>query len=75
VGAHDNVLLVPAAAVVGAGGTQSVFVLDNGTAVRRTVTTGLTSEGGSRSWPGLAAGERVVTGATTCSGTAWPSGS
>lgn len=61
VGAHDDVLLVPASALVGAGGTQSVFVLENGTAVRRTVTTGVTSEGRVQIVSGLAAGERVVT--------------
>jgi membrane fusion protein, multidrug efflux system len=60
-GAHDNVLLVPSAAVVGAGGTQSVFILDNGTALRRTVTTGLTSGGRVEIVAGLAAGDRVVT--------------
>jgi membrane fusion protein, multidrug efflux system len=60
-GAHDDVLLVPAAAIVGAGGTQSVFVLDNGTALRRTVTTGLTSGGRVEIVAGLAAGDRVVT--------------
>jgi membrane fusion protein, multidrug efflux system len=60
VGAHDDVLLVPVGAVVGAGGTQSVFVLDNGAVVRRTVTTGLTSEGRIEIRTGLAVGERVV---------------
>jgi membrane fusion protein, multidrug efflux system len=60
VGAHDNVLLVPAAALVGGSGAQSVFVLENGTAVRRTVTTGLTSEGRVEVVAGLAAGDRVV---------------
>jgi membrane fusion protein, multidrug efflux system len=61
VGAHHDVLLVPAAALLGGGGTASVFVVDNGTAVRRTVTTGLTSEGQVQVVAGLAAGERVVT--------------
>jgi membrane fusion protein, multidrug efflux system len=75
VGAHHDVLLVPAAAIWSAGGAQSVFVLENGTAVRRTVTTGLTSEGGSRSWPGWPRGSESSRGATTCSGTGWPSGS
>lgn len=61
VGAHDDVLLIPAGALVGAGGTQSVFVLDGETAVRRTVTTGLTSEGRVQVVGGLVAGEQVVT--------------
>ncbi len=61
VGAHHDVLLVPASALIGAGGAQSVFVLENGTAVRRTVTTGITSEGRVQIVAGLAAGERVVT--------------
>jgi membrane fusion protein, multidrug efflux system len=61
VGAHHDVLLVPAAALLGGGGTTAVFVLDNGTAVRRTVTTGLTSEGRVQIVAGLTAGEQVVT--------------
>jgi membrane fusion protein, multidrug efflux system len=61
VGAHHDVLLVPAAAIVGAGGAQSVYVLDNGSAVRRTVTTGLTSEGRVQIVAGLRGDERVVT--------------
>jgi membrane fusion protein, multidrug efflux system len=61
VGAHHDVLLVPAAAIVGAGGAQSVYVLDNGSAVRRTVTTGLTSEGRVQIVAGLQGDERVVT--------------
>jgi membrane fusion protein, multidrug efflux system len=61
VGAHHDVLLVPAAAIVGAGGAQSVYVLDNGSAVRRTVTTGLTSEGRVQIVAGLRGDEWVVT--------------
>jgi membrane fusion protein, multidrug efflux system len=61
VGEHQDVLLVPAAALVGGAGAQSVFVLDNGHAVRRTVTTGLTSEGRVEIVSGVSAGERVVT--------------
>jgi membrane fusion protein, multidrug efflux system len=61
VGAHHDVALVPASALIGAGGTPSVFVLENGTAVRRTVTTGLTSEGRVEIVGGLAVGDVVVT--------------
>jgi membrane fusion protein, multidrug efflux system len=61
VGAHHDVLLVPAAAIVGAGGAQSVYVLDNGSAVRRTVTTGLTSEGRVQIVAGLRGDEWIVT--------------
>jgi membrane fusion protein, multidrug efflux system len=64
VGVHHGVLLVPAAALVGGGGTQSVFVLDNGTVVRRTVDTGLTSEGRVEIVTGLRAGDLVVTRGT-----------
>lgn len=64
-GAHEGVLLVPASALVGGVGSQSVFVVESGTAVRRTVTTGLTSMGRVEVVAGLAAGERVITKGNT----------
>ena len=66
-GARDDVLLVPASAIVsGSGGAPAVFVVESGRAARRTVQTGLTSEGRVEIVSGLSADESVViTGATT----------
>jgi RND family efflux transporter MFP subunit len=59
-GARDGVLLVPASAIVSGTGSQAVFVVENGQAVRRTVETGMTSEGRVEILSGLAAGDTVV---------------
>jgi RND family efflux transporter MFP subunit len=59
--ARSGVLLVPQAALVGGSSSQSVFVVEQGRAVRRTVETGLTSEGSVEVVAGLAEGEHVVT--------------
>ncbi|HEX6910540.1 MAG TPA: efflux RND transporter periplasmic adaptor subunit, partial [Longimicrobium sp.] len=59
-GQRDGVLLVPASAVVGQAGAQQVFVVVNGKAERRTVETGLSSEGRVEIVSGLRAGEAVV---------------
>ncbi|MEZ4417344.1 MAG: efflux RND transporter periplasmic adaptor subunit [Gemmatimonadota bacterium] len=59
--AHDGVLLVPASAIVGGSGSAAVFVVEDGHAVRRTVTTGLNSMGRVEVVEGLRSGERVVT--------------
>jgi membrane fusion protein (multidrug efflux system) len=59
--ARSGVLLVPQAALVGGSSSQSVFVIDDGRAVRRTVETGLTSEGSVEVVSGLSEGEPVVT--------------
>lgn len=66
-GARVDVMLVPASAVVsGAGGTPAVFVVEDGRATRRTVQTGLTSQGRVEVVSGLRAGETVVvTGANS----------
>lgn len=58
---HDGVLLVPASAIVGGTGSSSVFVVEDGRAVRRTVTTGLTSLGRVEVVDGLTGAEQVVT--------------
>lgn len=60
-GVHENVKLVPASAVVGGGRADAVFVVENGKATRRTVATGLTSQGSVEILSGLEAGEQVVT--------------
>jgi membrane fusion protein (multidrug efflux system) len=59
-GTRENVLLVPASAVVGQAGAQQVFVVVDGKAERRTVETGLSSEGRVEIVSGLREGEAVV---------------
>jgi membrane fusion protein, multidrug efflux system len=56
----ENVLLLPVGAVLGAQGSQAVFLVEDGRAVRRQVTTGLTSQGRIEILSGLAEGEQVV---------------
>jgi len=58
--AHDDVLLVPASSLVGGGTGEAVFVMENGVAVRRSVSSGLTSEGRVEIVSGLREGERVI---------------
>jgi RND family efflux transporter MFP subunit len=60
-GTRDGVLLVPAGALVSTGSSEAVFVVtDDGSAVRRPVATGLTSEGMVEVIEGLDPGERIV---------------
>ncbi|MBI4544779.1 MAG: efflux RND transporter periplasmic adaptor subunit [Gemmatimonadetes bacterium] len=59
--ARENTLLVPASAVVTGGGSEAVFVVEDGKAVRRTVETGLSSQGRIEVVAGLRQGEQVVT--------------
>jgi membrane fusion protein, multidrug efflux system len=58
--ASDGVLLVPVSAVLGGQGSQAVFVIQNDRAVRRTVNTGLVSQGRIEIVSGLTEGENVV---------------
>jgi membrane fusion protein (multidrug efflux system) len=62
-GSRGGVLLVPASAIVGGGeaGPEAVFVVEESTAARRPVTTGMTSRGRVEILEGLEAGELVVT--------------
>lgn len=58
--ARQNVRLVPASAIVGDAGAPAVFVVRDGRAFRRTVETGLTSEGNVEIVAGLEPGETVI---------------
>lgn len=55
-----DVMLVPAGAIVGAGGSQNVFVVQDGRVTRRTVEPGLTSEGRVEVRSGLQVGDVIV---------------
>ncbi len=59
--AREDVLLLPANALVGGQGSQSVFVVEDERAIRRTVETGLTSQGRVEIVSGLDGSEVVVT--------------
>lgn len=59
-GARTGAKLVPASAIVGDAGSPAVFIVRDGRAFRRTVETGLTSEGRVEILVGLEPGERVV---------------
>lgn len=59
-GAKENVMLVPASAIVGGSGSQNVYVVEDGKALRRSVGTGLTSRGQVEIVSGLSPGEAVV---------------
>jgi RND family efflux transporter MFP subunit len=56
----EDVLLLPVSAVLGGQGGQAVFVVADSIAMRRIVTTGLTSQGRIEILSGLEEGERVV---------------
>jgi membrane fusion protein (multidrug efflux system) len=58
---RTGVLLIPQGALVGGSSSQAVFVVEEGRAVRRTVETGLMSEGAVEVVSGLREGEPVVT--------------
>lgn len=60
-GTRSGVLLVPASALIGAAGSQAVFVVEDGRAQRRTVETGLISRGRVEIINGLQEGEEVIT--------------
>ncbi|MCI0435021.1 MAG: efflux RND transporter periplasmic adaptor subunit [Gemmatimonadetes bacterium] len=60
-GSKENVRLVPASAIVSDGsGSTAVFVVENDVAARRSVRTGLTSEGRVEIVDGVETGEIVV---------------
>lgn len=57
----EGAVTVPASAVVGENGTEAVFVVHDGVASRRPITTGLVSEGRVQIVAGVEAGDEVVT--------------
>ena len=56
-----DTVVVPTEAILTAGGTQYVFVVDGGTAKYVAVTTGLTGNGVTEITDGLSAGQQLVT--------------
>lgn len=58
---HNDVLLIPASAIVSSGGAEIVFVVEDGKAARRPVSTSLSWLGQVEITSGLMAGEKVVT--------------
>jgi RND family efflux transporter MFP subunit len=63
-GTKENVLLVPASAIVNEGGSEAVYVVENDRAARRTVRTGMTSSGSVEILAGVASGDVVVVAGT-----------
>jgi membrane fusion protein, multidrug efflux system len=63
-GAKENVLLVPASAIVQDAGSQAVFVIENDRAARRPVRTGVTSQGRVEILDGIQTGDQVVVAGT-----------
>lgn len=59
-GTRTGVLLVPASAVVGDAASAAVFIVQDGTALRRSVRTGLNSEGRVEILSGIQPGDPVV---------------
>lgn len=57
---HDDVLLIPQSAIIGAQGNEAVFAVQEGKAVRRTIETGLTARGQVEVRTGLQEGEEIV---------------
>lgn len=57
---HEDALLVPSVAVLDEDSEAAVFVVDEGQARRRRVTTGLRTDGRTEVLSGLSAGERIV---------------
>lgn len=64
-GAQTDVLLIPASALVAGSGSDAVYVIEEDRAVRRSVSTGLSSQGRVQVVAGLREGERVITKGNT----------
>ncbi|MCI9121375.1 MAG: efflux RND transporter periplasmic adaptor subunit [Oscillibacter sp.] len=59
--ASENAITVPTEAILTRGETRYVFVVENGTALYKEVTTGLTGSGVTEVLTGLEAGQQLVT--------------
>jgi membrane fusion protein (multidrug efflux system) len=57
---HENVLTIPSAAVLDEGDETVVYVVDNGSAVRRIIQTGIEENGVVEVLTGLEASDRIV---------------
>ena len=57
---HENVLTIPAAAVLDEGDESVVYIVDNGSAVRRIIQTGIEKNGVVEVLTGLKASDRIV---------------
>ncbi len=57
---HENALQIPRSAIIEEAGSKSVFVIEDGKAVRKLVTTGYGNRGMVEITSGLADGEQVV---------------
>jgi len=58
---NDNTVVIPTQAILTSNNTQHVFVVEDGTARYKEVTTGLTGSGVTEILSGLTAGEQLVT--------------
>jgi multidrug efflux pump subunit AcrA (membrane-fusion protein) len=58
---HDNVLQIPRSAIIEDRGKETVFVVEDGEAVRRVVQTGYSNEGMVEIADGLSDTDEVVT--------------
>jgi membrane fusion protein (multidrug efflux system) len=58
---RDNALVIPTRAVVGAAGSQSVYVIRDGRAERRRVRVGMDLDGKMEVLEGLAVGDTIIT--------------
>ncbi|MDQ1360844.1 MAG: hypothetical protein QOJ44_1221, partial [Acidimicrobiaceae bacterium] len=70
----NNVVEVPTAAISYSGGQSTVTVVQNGSHVPRTVTTGVSSNGQTQVTSGLTAGEKVLEQVVKFNGTAGGAG-
>ena len=58
---HESVLQIPRSAIIESAGTTSIFVVEEGTGLRRDVQTGFSSNGMVEIIDGLTDGENVIT--------------
>ena len=58
---NDNTVIIPTEAILTSGDTQYVYLVENDTAKRTEITTGLTGDGITQITSGISAGEQLVT--------------